>query len=87
MLLNGCGTAVALYSDATHRDFPGENHKIPRVYAGTVAEWNYLSGDDPDRLVMIFDLPLSVAGDTVVLPYTAVRQSMCGNLYDPPPNR
>lgn len=87
ILLNGCASGMALYSDAAHRDLPGANHTIPRVYGGTVNDWNYLLGEDPDGMIMIFDLPLSVAADTVTLPYTAVRQSIYGNLYDPKPDR
>jgi|GEM_PF-3593800 len=83
ILLNGCASAITLYSDATHRDLSNEHHPIPRVYAGTVSDWYYISSDDPDSLIMIFDLPLSAAADTVALPYTAVRQSKYGNLYEP----
>lgn len=87
MLLNGCASTAAIYGDATHRAPEGENFTVPRAYAGTVIDCNYLFGDDPDGLLMIFDLPLSVAADTVALPYTAVRQSTYGNLYDPAPDR
>jgi len=87
MLLNGCASSVALYSDAAHRDFFDTDVTIPRVYAGTVFDCKYLFGDDPDGLLMIFDLPLSAAADTVTLPYTAVRQSMYGNLCNPQPDR
>jgi uncharacterized protein YceK len=89
MLLNGCSSAVTLYSDVSHRDLSSENyhHTIPRVYGGTVCDWNELTSDDPDGLIAIFDLPLSAAADTVTLPYTAVRQSMYGNLHDPQTNR
>jgi len=40
-----------------------------------------LSGaKDEDWALVIFDLPLSAAADTLVLPYTVVRQSKYGDL-------
>src|SRR3569833_2575209 len=87
MLLNGCASSVALYSDAAHRDFFDTDVTIPRVYAGTVFDCKYLFGDDPDGLLMIFDLPLSAAADTVTLPGAAGRRAGGGGRGGPRPGR
>ena len=87
---SGCGTLASVAGDATGRFEPEGPHRIPRVYSGIATDWSFLSEGGEDAGVLVFDLPLSFAADTLVLPYTIPRQRKYGDLYNgttnSPPN-
>jgi len=56
---------------------------FPRIYSGTIGD-GYCVTHDPSGQIGFFcllDLPLSLAADTVVLPYTAYQQVHYGNYH------
>ena len=57
-----------------------ELQSLPRVYSGTIADAYCISQFAQPILLCLIDLPLSIAGDTLVLPYTIVRQIRSGSL-------
>jgi uncharacterized protein YceK len=78
ILLNGCASIYTQLDD--HRKW--NTHyalTVPRVYSGTVVDWDGLTADNL-ALIALLDLPLSFAVDTVSLPWTIYRQSKHGYL-------
>ncbi len=69
--LTGCATA--------HETFDGNAQCGPHPYCGTATDINYLGALTDGKAgvlagfipLVIIDLPLSIVGDTLVLPYTA----------------
>jgi len=59
---------------------PNQLQSLPRVYSGTIADAYCVSQFAEPILLCLIDLPLSIAADTLVLPYTMVRQVQSGNL-------
>src|SRR4051794_31776034 len=85
LLLAGCGTVAGLYGKATGRCDGYSGHTIPRVYSGVAIDMSYIRDGAEDSYVLVLDLPVSAAADTLVLPYTLWAQSKHGNLYDRQP--
>jgi len=79
-----CATVATLtFTSRIEEDMynnPKELQSLPRVYSGTIADAYCVSQLADPLLLCLIDLPLSIAGDTVVLPYTIVRQVKSGSL-------
>jgi len=80
----GCATVATLaftsrIEEEMYNDRKGLQ-SLPRVYSGTIADAYCISRFAQPTLLCIIDLPLSIAGDTLVLPYTIVRQVQSGSL-------
>jgi uncharacterized protein YceK len=95
ILLHGCGTLQTLNPADNHVEISLSGMKshcetIPRVYSGTCFEACKFIGEpiydgvswEPGGLpLFIFDIPLSFITDTLVLPYTVIRQYRVGNIF------
>ena len=88
-VLSGCGTAVTVLQDDAEAARALRKQKtycqsIPRVYSGLAYDFCALNAPpDPTGILVplvLLDLTLSGAFDTVVLPYTLYRQSTDGNI-------
>jgi uncharacterized protein YceK len=56
---------------------------VPNVYGGTVTDVRGAFHSGPTNNVeafLILDIPLSIAADTIILPYTIYRQIQYGNI-------
>lgn len=89
MALSGCGTAVTVLQndeDAGRglRKQKTYCHSIPRIYSGLAYDFCVLNAPpDPTGVLVplvLLDLALSGALDTVALPYTIYRQGVDGNI-------
>ncbi|MHC8364885.1 YceK/YidQ family lipoprotein [Pseudomonas sp. ZT5P21] len=89
LALSGCGTAVTVLQndeDAARslRKQKTYCQSIPRIYSGLAYDFCVLNAPpDPTGILVplvLLDLALSGALDTVALPYTIYRQGMDGNL-------
>jgi uncharacterized protein YceK len=80
----GCATVATLtFTSRIEEEMynnPKELQYLPRVYSGTIADAYCVSRFAEPILLCLIDLPLSIAGDTIVLPYTIVRQVKSGGL-------
>jgi uncharacterized protein YceK len=96
ILLEGCGTLKTLSPAGNHVDISLRGMKsrcetIPRIYSGTCFEVCKLYGEPSYTAnsglaigglpLFIFDIPLSLIMDTLVLPYTTIRQFKDGNIF------
>ena len=80
-MLTGCSTVATIAGDRSPKNFICQRGcRIPRVYSGVANDICFIRGMTEDSGLLIFDLPLSAAADTLVLPYTLVRQSKYGDL-------
>jgi len=78
LFLTGCGTVITQHEmkDGTPMEGPFKGQEInSKVYSGTVFDVLAQitppgSGGNIGGLIFLIDLPLSLAADTVVLPYT-----------------
>ena len=87
---SGCGTACALHADANGKikpelcypycEYPYSEYRIPRVYSGAATVLCFLRVGGEDSGIVLPDLPVSFAADTIVLPYTITRQIKSGDL-------
>ena len=79
-----CATIWSLSADRVEgdlcetRDSPAA---IPRVYGGIVGEFFCISGTGSYAVFCIIDLPLTLAADTAVLPYTLYTQLRFGSYH------
>jgi uncharacterized protein YceK len=64
MLCSGCGTIMAHHL--------GPDDSPSGVYRGVRLDCLCFGGDQPALYLMILDLPLSLAADTLVLPYDVI---------------
>lgn len=89
LALSGCGTAVTVLQndeDAARglRKQKTYCQSIPRIYSGLAYDFCVLNAPpDPTGVLVplvLLDLALSGALDTVFLPYTVYRQGMDGNI-------
>ena len=89
MALSGCGTAVTVLQndeDAVRglRKQKTYCQSIPRIYSGLAYDFCVLNAPpDPTGVLVplvLLDLALSGALDTVALPYTIYRQGVDGNI-------
>ncbi|VVN10696.1 hypothetical protein PS662_03829 [Pseudomonas fluorescens] len=87
--LSGCGTAVTVLQtdeDAVRglRKQKTYCQSIPRIYSGLAYDFCVLNAPpDPTGVLvplLLLDLALSGALDTVALPYTIYRQGVDGNI-------
>ncbi|MDD5131930.1 MAG: YceK/YidQ family lipoprotein [bacterium] len=78
LTISGCATIYTQTTDnrknEVHYGYP-----LPRVYSGTVLDF-YGLGADNMGIFALCDLPLSLALDTIILPYTIPRQLKYGPL-------
>lgn len=87
--ISGCGTLNTVFREnvAATRELRKQKtycQSIPRVYSGLAFDFCLLNAP-PDYTgvlvpLVLVDLALSGAADTVVLPYTLYRQGKDGNL-------
>jgi uncharacterized protein YceK len=85
-LLSGCGTLMTQLPQF-NRQFKkvkcGDDapHYVPRIYSGTTLDVWAVITNPPGQVgaFLLLDLPFSLAADTVLLPYTAVRQVQSGS--------
>jgi uncharacterized protein YceK len=89
LALGGCGTTATVLQDDAEAAQDLRRQKtycqsIPRVYSGLAYDFCVLNAPpDPTGFLVpliLVDLALSGALDTVVLPYTIYRQGVDGNL-------
>ncbi|VVM97804.1 hypothetical protein PS858_04955 [Pseudomonas fluorescens] len=89
LALSGCGTAVTVLQndEDAARDLRKQKtycQSIPRIYSGLAYDFCVLNAPpDPTGFLVplvLLDLALSGALDTVALPYTIYRQGVDGNL-------
>ncbi|WP_433741272.1 YceK/YidQ family lipoprotein [Pseudomonas putida] len=89
LALTGCGTVSTVFQDESTAAQGLRKQKtycqsIPRVYSGLAYDFCVLNAPpDPTGILVplvLLDLALSGALDTVVLPYTVYRQGADGNL-------
>jgi len=89
LALSGCGTAVTVLQDDAEaardlRKLKTYCQSIPRIYSGLAYDFCVLNAPpDPTGILVplvLVDLALSGALDTVALPYTVYRQSTDGNI-------
>jgi len=84
--LMGCSTAYTLTGNTNTTTFEsGETCKIPRVYSGVAYDAQIIRNGAEEWGIAVFaalDLPFSAVADTVLLPYTLVRQAEHGNFCD-----
>ncbi|WP_223545676.1 YceK/YidQ family lipoprotein [Pseudomonas sp. A-B-19] len=87
--LMGCGTAATVLQDEAEAAQGLRRQKtycqsIPRIYSGLAYDFCVLNAPpDPTGILVplvLMDLAVSGALDTVVLPYTIYRQSVDGNI-------
>jgi len=89
LALAGCGTVATVLQDDAGAAQGLRKQKtycqsIPRIYSGLAYDFCVLNAPpDPTGILVplvLVDLTLSCALDTVVLPYTIYRQGMDGNI-------
>jgi len=82
-MLSGCGTFITQTNDFNEaKCSPNAPASIPRTYSGTILDIWTVAADGPGGQMAAFlfwDIPFSLIGDTVILPYTAVRQMTSGS--------
>ncbi|HEX6882301.1 MAG TPA: YceK/YidQ family lipoprotein [Planctomycetota bacterium] len=79
-----CGTIEGLRADFDPEGLaclPGEF--VPRVYAGVFFDVAALRSESCKAALIWLDLPFSLVGDTLVLPWTLVTQLLYGNHCPP----
>ncbi len=85
-LLSGCGTLMTQLP-AFNRQFKkvtcGDDapHSVPRLYSGVALDiWSVVQNPPGQVGAFLFlDIPFSLVADTVLLPYTAVKQVKRGS--------
>jgi uncharacterized protein YceK len=95
LLLSGCGTINTLAPVDNHVKISHGGKKsycksIPRVYSGTCYELCKFYGEPSEDLNLgstfngipffIIDIPLSFVSDTILLPYTGIKQYSEGSI-------
>jgi uncharacterized protein YceK len=76
--MTGCATVLTL-STADEQTKCGSDCNVPRIYSGTAVDICGLTADNLGLFALI-DLPLSIVGDTLMLPYTFYAQSTHGDI-------
>jgi uncharacterized protein YceK len=75
---SGCATLYTQISD--HNDAnDAYGFTVPRAYSGTVLDCHALGAENIGFFALV-DLPLSLVLDTILFPYTIVRQIRLGNI-------
>ena len=80
LALCGCATLFTLSPDRIEGALSA-GQSLPRVYSGTIADGYAVTHDRSGQagFFCLLDLPLSIAADTVVLPWTLVQQIRHGS--------
>ncbi len=94
-MLSACGTIRTLGEGPVALPVPADDEQtcasISRVYSGVQYDYCYVNYDDGTNWelfnLLFWDYPLSFIADTVVLPYTLVRQLISGDIEKPPMDR
>ncbi len=79
--LTSCGTIWSLRADAP-KEFARATElpcSLPRMYAGVMIDMNAVKQNSQIGAILIWDIPLSLVMDTVVLPATALLQAREGS--------
>ena len=90
-LLSGCGTIRTVGGDPVALPVPKKGHEscqsISRIYSGIQYDYCFVNDDDGTNWelwnLLFWDYPLSFVADTIVLPYTIVRQLISGDIGAP----
>jgi uncharacterized protein YceK len=79
--LTGCGTIWSLHADAEKEFARGTAFpcSLPRIYAGTMIDIYAVKQNSQIGAMLLWDIPLSLAMDTIVLPATMLLQAYKGN--------
>jgi uncharacterized protein YceK len=85
-LQGGCATIFSLSPDRIEGDMYeswDSPKSFPRIYSGTIGDGYCVTHDRSGQIgfFCLLDLPLSLAADTIVLPYTAYQQIRQGNYH------
>jgi uncharacterized protein YceK len=93
--IEGCGTILTRSHDVNEEYFkgsaamgePGGPSPLPRIYSGTWVDlWSVSHVGGTFGAMLFYDIPFSIAADTVLLPLTAYEQFRYGNFgNDAPP--
>lgn len=85
----GCGTMLTLTCNPEKIDPEFKHCMLPHIYSGTfydvTCQWGPPLDEGPAdsvKAMLFWDIPFSIATDTVVLPYTIVKQVKDGNIWD-----
>ena len=81
LALTGCGTIWSLHADA-QKEFARETGlpcSWPRMYAGVMIDIYAVKQNGQIGSILLWDIPLSLVMDTVVLPATALLQAREGS--------
>lgn len=81
ILLAGCSTVATVVGGATGNFDCDPRYSIPRVYSGVANDIRFIRSSADSGLALL-DFPFSLAGDTLILPYTLVTQAKHGSLCD-----
>ena len=81
LLLSGCGTIItrsqSFRTDAlSESDAPGS---IPRIYSGTILDVYAVSQNNQIGAMLLWDIPFSIAADSLLLPITIYEQIRYGS--------
>lgn len=79
--LTSCGTIWSLHADA-QKEFahaPDLPCSLPRMYAGVLIDIYAVKQNSQMGAILLWDIPLSLAMDTVMLPATALLQAREGS--------
>ena len=89
-MFNFSGCLATIYSVSTDNSDPEKlkaeacqaNCTMPRVYSGTAMDFCGFVDEDSGQGggIMFWDMPFSFVTDTIVLPYTIVKQMQKGNI-------
>lgn len=81
--LTGCASLYTQSHDAYDEAGVGctDSKTIPNVYSGTVFDLYCLPAENVAFFCLV-DLPMSLAVDTLVLPYSIYRQASYGSWYN-----
>lgn len=93
LLLSGCGSIITVVrDDSVTSKYLAEGNSycgaVPKVYSGLMFDFCMLHAAPEDEnnysssppIIMVFDMGLSAITDTVLLPYTLIRQHNDGSI-------
>ncbi len=83
LLLSGCSTLATFPAQDESVSFSCEdNCTVSRMFSGTSMNFCMLNRNAEGTGIVIFDIPFSLAVDTIVLPITIYTQLTYGNICD-----
>ena len=84
----GCGTMLTLTCNPEEVGPEYKHCMLPHIYSGTfydiTCQWGPPLDEGPAdtvKAILFYDIPFSLVADTVVLPYTVVKQVKHGNIW------